>query len=100
MISGGGSQSDEAMQIGADVFGVPAVRPHLTESSALGAAIVAAVGVGLYPDFETAVKKMTRPGKRFQPNSQNHAVYDHIYRNIYKKMYWRLRRLYRRMLPS
>ncbi|HEV8268692.1 MAG TPA: FGGY-family carbohydrate kinase, partial [Thermoanaerobaculia bacterium] len=59
-VAGGGSQSDAAMQITADVFGLPASRPHVYEASGLGAAIDAAVGVGMHPDFKTAVKAMTR----------------------------------------
>ena len=59
MVSGGGSQSDEIMQITADVFGMPVERPHTYETSALGAAIAAAVGSGIHPDFATAVESMT-----------------------------------------
>jgi sugar (pentulose or hexulose) kinase len=45
-VAGGGSQSDAAMQITADVFNLPAERPHLYETSGLGAAMIAAVGLG------------------------------------------------------
>ena len=48
-VAGGGSQSDAAMQITADIFGLPASRPHLYETSGLGAAIDAAVGLGCTP---------------------------------------------------
>ncbi|UUZ53606.1 hypothetical protein LP419_33585 [Massilia sp. H-1] len=51
-VSGGGSQSDAAMQLTADIFGLPTARPHIYETSGLGAAIDAAVGLGLYPDFQ------------------------------------------------
>ena len=54
-VSGGGSQSDAAMQLTADIFGLPTARPHVYETSALGAAIDAAVGLGLYPDFASAI---------------------------------------------
>ena len=47
-VSGGGSQSDTAMQITADIFGIPASRPLVYETSGLGAAIDAAVGLGLH----------------------------------------------------
>ncbi|MCD6059768.1 MAG: carbohydrate kinase, partial [Moraxellaceae bacterium] len=59
-VSGGGAQSDGVVQIAANVFGLPVERPHTTETSGLGAAICAAVGMGLYPDFRTAVSAMTR----------------------------------------
>jgi sugar (pentulose or hexulose) kinase len=93
-VAGGGSQSDQAMQITADVFGLPASRPHLYEASGLGAAIDAAVGLKLHPDFDTAIKEMTRMGDTFEPNPQAHAIYEELYRNVYGKMYGRLKPLY------
>jgi len=48
-VSGGGSQSPSAIQLTADVFGLPTSRPHTHETSGLGAAIDAAVGLGLHP---------------------------------------------------
>jgi sugar (pentulose or hexulose) kinase len=93
-VAGGGSQSDAAMQITADIFGIPASRPHVYEASGLGAAIDAAVGLGLHPDFETAMQEMTRLGKTFEPDSDRHANYDQLYRNIYLRMYKRLQPLY------
>jgi sugar (pentulose or hexulose) kinase len=93
-ISGGGSQSDAAMQLTADIFGLPTARPHLYETSALGAAIDAAVGLGLHPNFDSAVEKMTRIGRVFQPIPENHAIYDKLYRRVYQKMYKQLQPMY------
>ncbi len=93
-VSGGGSQSDAAMQITADVFGLPAARPHVYETAGLGAAIDAAVGLGLHPDFASAVEAMTRVGRVFQPDPQAHALYEGLYRRVYRRMYHRLRPLY------
>jgi sugar (pentulose or hexulose) kinase len=93
-ISGGGSQSDAAMQLTADIFGLPTARPHLYETSGLGAAIDAAVGLGLYPNFDSAVEKMTRIGRVFQPIPENHAIYDKLYRRVYQKMYKQLQPMY------
>jgi sugar (pentulose or hexulose) kinase len=94
-VSGGGSQSDAAMQITANVFNLPTERPHLFETSGLGAAIIAAVGLGLHPDFDTAVREMTRVGQVFQPDPTHAATYDRLYRKVYCRMYERLRPLYR-----
>jgi len=94
-VSGGGSQSDAAMQITADIFGMTAERPHTFETSALGAAIDAAVGLKLYSDFPSAVKAMTRMGKVFEPIHENCQLYDHLYRRVYLKMYERLQPLYK-----
>lgn len=94
-ISGGGSQSDAAMQITANIFNLPAERPHLYETSGLGAAILAAVGLGLHPDFATAVREMTRVGQVFQPEPRHVRIYEQLYRKVYCRMYRRLRPLYR-----
>lgn len=93
-VAGGGSQSNAAMQITADIFGLPVARPHVYEASGLGAAIAAAVGSGLHPDFDTAVAQMTRLGDAFEPNPQTHATYDALYKRVYKRMYRRLQPLY------
>lgn len=99
-VSGGGSQSDEAMQITADIFGMPAERPHTYETSGLGAAINAAVGVGLYPDHATAIQQMTHRGDTFHPNAANRRLYDKLYHDVYRQMYdslgplyWAIRRI-------
>ena len=96
-VAGGGSQSDAAMQITADIFGLPASRPHVYEASGLGAAIDAAVGVGLHPDFTSAIAEMTRVGATFEPDPANRALYDSLYREVYLKLYRRLQPLYERI---
>jgi sugar (pentulose or hexulose) kinase len=93
-VAGGGSQSEAAMQLTADIFGLPTARPHLYEASGLGAAIDAAVGLNLHTDFSTAVAEMTRVGKTFEPNPEAHALYDGLYQRVYKKMYGKLKGLY------
>jgi sugar (pentulose or hexulose) kinase len=93
-VAGGGSQSDAAMQLTADVFGMPVSRPHLYEASGLGAAIDAAVGVGLHPSFEVAVAIMTRSGDAFEPDRDAHETYKALYNAVYLKMYKRLQPLY------
>ncbi len=96
-VAGGGSQSDAAMQLTADVFGLPAERPHTYETSGLGAAIDAAVGLGLHPDFETAVGAMTRVGDVFHPREETRQLYDRLYREVYLRMYPQLQPLYRKI---
>ena len=97
-VAGGGSQSDAAMQLTADIFGLPASRPHTFEASGLGAAITAAVGLGLYEDFETAVAKMCHLGQTFSPNTTHHQLYNQLYNRVYKKMYPQLKGLYTDLL--
>ena len=96
-VSGGGSQSDAALQLTADIFRLPASRPHVYETSGLGAAIDCAVGLGLHADFATAVRDMTRVERTFEPDARNAALYDELYAQVYQKMYPRLAPLYERI---
>ena len=93
-VSGGGSQSAAALQLTADIFGLPTARPHVYETSGLGAAIDAAVGLGLHPDFHTAVREMTRISDTFEPDPARVSIYDELYQRVYKRMYGRLKSLY------
>jgi sugar (pentulose or hexulose) kinase len=93
--SGGGSQSDAIMQVTADVFALPAQRPHTHETSVVGAAIDAAVGLKLFPDFEQAVGAMTRVRDVFEPIENNVGIYRELYERVYLKMYRRLLPLFK-----
>jgi sugar (pentulose or hexulose) kinase len=96
-VAGGGSQSEAAMQLTADVFGLPASRPHVYEASGLGAAMDAAVGAGVQPDFPSAIRDMTRVRDTFEPDPQAHARYEELYNEVYKKMYKQLKSFYQVM---
>ena len=96
-VSGGGSQSDAAMQLTADIFGLPAERPHTFETSGLGAAIDCALGLGLHPDFPTAIAAMTRVGAVFAPQPEAQRIYERLYREVYQRMYHQLKPLYLRI---
>ena len=93
--SGGGSQSDSIMQVTADVFGLPAQRPHTHETSVVGAAIDAAVGLKFFPDFDQAVNAMTRVRDVFEPIKNNVDVYRKLYDRVYLKMYKKLLPLFK-----
>ena len=93
-VSGGGARSDGVVQVTADVFGLPVGRPHTFETSGLGAAIDAAVGLGIHTSFEAAVAAMTRLAEVRDPDAAAHARYDALYRRVYLPMCDRLRPLY------
>ncbi|MGB7980181.1 MAG: FGGY-family carbohydrate kinase [Candidatus Nanopelagicales bacterium] len=76
VVSGGGARSDLMMQIVADVVGRPAERSGIADAAGLGAAMCAAVGAGVHPDFETAMAMMTRPGQVFGPEPRAQRRYD------------------------
>ncbi len=96
-VSGGGSRSRIAMQTTADIFGLPTIRPHVYETSGLGACIDLAVGLGLHTDFDSAVRSMTHKGDIFEPDPAVNSMYDALYREVYRKMYKKLRPLYERI---
>ena len=93
-VSGGASQSDEICRIAADVFNMPIVRGKTSETSGLGAAVVAATGVGIFKSLEEAASQMVHHTKEFQPNQEHVQIYRHLYKNVYRKMYKTLEPLY------
>lgn len=65
-VDGGASASDELMQIQANLLGIPVVRPQMIETTALGAAFLAGLAVGLWSSKE-AIRKGWREDRRFLP---------------------------------
>jgi len=93
--TGGGSKSDSIMQITADIFGLPVHRPHTSETSVLGAAMDAAVGLKFFPDFSKAVNAMTRVQEIFEPIKNNQEIYQDLYQRVYLQMYKKLLPLFK-----
>mgnify|MGYP001247253813 CR=1 FL=1 len=79
IVTGGGSNSDLFMQIFADVFQIRMVRNEVNGAAGLGSAICAAVAMGVYPDFDTAVENMVRIKDSFEPNKENAEIYNKMY---------------------
>ena len=73
---GGGSKSDEWIQISADILGRPVVRPQINEAGVLGAAILAGAGCGAFASLEAGVQSMVRLERTFEPDSQKQAQYN------------------------
>lgn len=86
-IVGGGSKSDVAMQITADIFNVKTIRFKHSEVCAVGAAIPAGIAIGMFKDEKEGIDRMMKEKVEFTPNPRNVKVYEDIYRNVYKKMY-------------
>jgi len=73
---GGGSKSDVWIQMSADILGRPFVRPRITEAGALGAAIIAGTGSGLFSSFAGGVEAMVHMERTFEPDPQRQARYE------------------------
>lgn len=97
IVMGGGSRSALWCQIVADVNGTPVTRAGTAEASNLGAGIMAAVGVGWYPDIRTAADAMTTTERRFEPDAKTHKIYEHLYNDVYRDLYPALRRSLQRL---
>jgi sugar (pentulose or hexulose) kinase len=78
VVSGGGSYSDLAMQIMADVFQVPVLRNEVRNAAGLGAAICVAVACGVYPSFDDASRQMVRRGDTFEPDASTGELYEQL----------------------
>jgi xylulokinase len=83
-VSGGGAQSLLWRQIIADAINAPLVTTNSTEGAAYGAALLAAVGAGVFPDVATACKAAIRTGDATEP--QNPDAYAQAYAN-YRALY-------------
>ncbi|MBV7259136.1 glycerol kinase GlpK [Erythrobacter crassostreae] len=67
-IDGGMAANTWMAQDLANVLGVPVERPDFVETTALGAAMLAAAGAGLYPDLASAAEAMCGKLTRFEPD--------------------------------
>ncbi|MDO9378110.1 MAG: FGGY family carbohydrate kinase [Nocardioidaceae bacterium] len=90
---GGGSRSPFWVQMVADVLGRPVVVAEEPEGTCLGAAVLAAVGTGVHPDVDTAVREMCRLGEAHEPDPGTSATYDRLL-SIYREVYPRLREVF------
>ena len=86
---GGSANSLLWTQIKSDITGKPIVVPSSDTATTLGAVILAGVGVGMYKDFEEAVKLTVEVRRSHEPNVDNKEVYDKnygIYRDVYEQL--------------
>ncbi len=90
----GGARGDLLRRIRADITGLPVTRPDDVETTARGAAMLAAAGAGLHGDVRSAARAMA--GARLQPIEPDpdcQAVYDQLY-DRHRALYAALRPLF------
>jgi xylulokinase len=88
-IGEGGARSPLWRQIQADIFAAPVHPLETRDASAVGAALIAGVGTGLWPDFPTACAACIRVGPPVTPVAQNveryaegYAVFQGLYQDL------------------
>jgi xylulokinase len=84
--SGGGARSAFWRQMQADVFGLPVATLEISEGPSYGAALLAAVGAGLYPSVPAACDATLHEGERLAPDGERSRTYDAYYR-VYRALY-------------
>ncbi len=72
---GGGARNAFWLQMRADVTGRTLEVPHGTERGALGAALLAGLAAGLYPDLAGAAASAYRVEHTYHPNAEAHHDY-------------------------
>ena len=76
---GGGSRSSQALQINADILGIPIACSDVTEAGALGAAILAGTGTGVYGSAEEAADSLVRIKHRIEPQKEAVSRYEELF---------------------
>ncbi|KPV53744.1 xylulose kinase, partial [Kouleothrix aurantiaca] len=89
-VSGGASKSPVWRQILTDILGIPLYTINSSEGAALGAAILAAVGAGAWPDVASACNDLIRQEDVSTPAHDAVADYERLY-PVYSGMYPALR---------
>jgi len=87
---GGAARSDLWLQIKADLLNVPVERPACTDAASLGAAAIAAAGLGHFGSIREASEAWYRPARLFAPDPSRCAVYQEVYdryRDAYRRLY-------------
>lgn len=86
IFAGGASKSPLWSQILSDVLGMPVKVPAVREATALGAAILAGYGAGIYESIEEGVEKTVRWDRTYEPDMEAHRVYEDLY-GVWRKVY-------------
>jgi FGGY-family pentulose kinase len=92
---GGGTRSTLWLQILADVAGLPITLTKVSDAVSLGSAMCAAVGAGIFADFQEASQSMVHPSRTIEPDLSRYALYTEGY-ELYKETYRALAPLFQR----
>lgn len=84
---GGGSRSNLWRQIQADIFNSPIIKTRVEDDSAFGAALLAGVGVGMYPSLEKACAEAVKTISVNEPNKERVKIYEETYSRVYRNLY-------------
>lgn len=83
---GGGAQNSDWLQMQADIFNAEILTLSTEQGPGIGAAMLAAIGSGLYPDAATCVDSFVKYGETIHPIPENVLKYQQIY-SVYRTIY-------------
>ena len=86
LLTGGGAKNPLIRQLQADIFGLPVTTVNREEGGAYGAALLAAVGAGAFPDLKTAAQRTLTRQALAPPNLDIHRSYDPIYHRFRRSL--------------
>lgn len=89
---GGGAKSRFWLQLQADIFNLQIRRLKHEEGPSMGAAILAAYGLGWFKTIESCVEAFIKVDEVFEPNNENHALYEQYY-SVYEAIYKQTKQL-------
>jgi xylulokinase len=93
VLMGGGARSRTWAGIRADVSGLPVFRVREVDTAPIGAAMLAAVAAGLYPDLAVCAAELPGGGEEVAPESANRPAYQRAYA-AYRKLFESLRPMF------
>ena len=93
-ICGGGASSALWLRMLVDIFGCQVQTLHAAEGVALGAAMLAGVGAGIYESVEAACDKIITVKQTLSPDAENGKKYDAVYA-LYDSLYGKLKEPYK-----
>jgi len=84
LVTGGGARSAFIRRLQADIFGLPVTTVNREEGPAYGAALLAAVGIGVFPDLRTATERTLERTPFIEPDASAHEEYAGLYERFRK----------------
>ena len=82
-VTSGGSKSDFWVQMLADCYGAPCVRLMVDEGPAMGAAILAGVGIGVWPNVQIACKEIVKVAEEISTSGVDYSTAFARYSDLY-----------------
>lgn len=99
LATGGGTRNALSLRIKAAVLNQTIHVSHMDEATALGAAVLAGLGAGVYPHLAAALEEVRQPQTPIAPDPALVDLYARLYDEVYRHLYATLRPLHHALAP-